>query len=185
MTTRTPSAGTLLVSSPPLGDPNFRRSVVLLCEHDAAGTFGLVLNRVLDLHMEDVLEGFGFPSPPLAYGGPVQPETLHFLHRRPDLLPDAQRLADSLYWGGDFEALRAHFEAGRAAARDFRFYLGYAGWTGGQLASELAGDDWVLTPALAADVFDTAPQELWRQVMQRLGPPHAYLVHYPEDLRVN
>ena len=180
-----PAAGHLLVSAPVLGDPNFRRTVVLLCEHDASGTFGLVLNRLLDLHMADVLDGFGYPSPPLAYGGPVQPETLHFLHRRADLLPDAQPLADGLCWGGDFEQLRAHFDAGRATAQDFRFYLGYAGWSAEQLVGELAGDDWVLTPARASDVFETPPDDLWRTVMERLGPPHAYLVHYPEDLRAN
>ncbi len=183
----TPQPGRLLVSAPALGDPNFRRTVILLCEHDASGTFGLVVNRDLEpvLKLEDVLDGFGFPSPRLGYGGPVQPETLHFLHRRPDLLPTAQPLATGLFWGGDFEQLRAHFEAGRATAPDFRFFLGYAGWSPGQLAAELAGDDWVVTPARAADAFETPPEKLWPTVMQRLGPPHAYLAHYPEDLRVN
>ena len=180
-----PSPGHLLVSAPVLSDPNFRRTVVLLCEHDPSGSFGLVLNRTLDLHLEDVLDGFGYPSPRLRYGGPVQPETLHYLHRRPDLLPGAQFLADGLFWGGDFEALRTHFAAGRLTADDARFFLGYAGWSPRQLAGELGGADWVLTPARASDLFDETPETLWNAVMRRLGPPHAYLAHFPEDLRAN
>ncbi len=185
MTKPVPAPGLLLVSAPTLLDPNFNRTVVLLCEHDESGTFGLVVNRPLDLHLEDVLDGFGYPSPPLRYGGPVQPETLHYLHRRPDLLPESQLLRDGIYWGGDFDLLRAHFGTGLLTGTDVRFFLGYAGWSAGQLGTELREPDWVLTPAIGADLFATEPDALWHTIMRRLGPPHAYLVHYPEDLRTN
>ncbi len=183
--TPVPSPGHLLVSAPVLSDPNFRRTVVLVCEHDPSGTFGLVLNRPLDLHLGDVLDGFGYPSPPLRYGGPVQTDTLHYLHRRPDLLTDAQFLVDGVFWGGDFQQLRDHFATGQMGPDDVRFFLGYAGWSPGQLATELREPDWVLTPAVASDLFAETPDTLWNAVMRRLGPPHAYLAQFPEDLRTN
>jgi putative transcriptional regulator len=180
-----PSAGDLLAAAPVLGDPNFRRSVVLLCETQPDGAFGLVLTDPLELYLADVLDGFADEAHPLMRGGPVQPDTLHFLHRRPDLLPDAREVAPDVWWGGSFDAVRKALRAGTAQGSDFRFYLGYAGWSLGQLEGEIAGDDWLVARATPALVFGTDPSALWRQTMRSLGPPAAYLADYPEDLRVN
>ncbi len=180
-----PTTGDLLAAAPVLGDPNFKRSVVLICETGDEGSFGLVLTDPLDLYLADVLDGFDDEAHPLRSGGPVQPDTLHFLHRRPDLLPHAQLVADGVWWGGDFDQVRAALRDGSAVGADFRFFLGYAGWNAGQLEGEIAGDDWLVAPATAALVFGTEPSVLWRQTMRSLGPPAAYLADYPEDLRVN
>ena len=97
--------GTLLISQPFLGDPNFERSVVLLCrDAPADGSFGLVLNRLTTLTLGDVLDlpapALGAAGLPLYVGGPVEPNTLHYVHRRADL-PGAQAL-------GQDEIGRAH-----------------------------------------------------------------------------
>ena len=109
-------SSSLLISQPFLGDPNFERSVVLLCRHDEEdGSFGLVLNRASNLNLSDVLQ---LPVPddspvgrmPLLIGGPVQPDTLHYLHQRPDI-PEAIALGQDVYWGGDFQVLLAYCSA--------------------------------------------------------------------------
>ena len=76
-----PEAGVLLIAPPMMQDPNFRRTVILLCEHGMEGSFGLILNRSISMHLADVVEDMGDYEGPLSVGGPVQPNTLHVLHR--------------------------------------------------------------------------------------------------------
>ena len=179
------ASGVLLVAPPILDDPNFFRAVVLLCEYDDEGAFGLVLNNPLDLTLSNVLEGFDATDAPLLQGGPVQPETLHVLHRRPDLMPGARPLAGGIHWGGEFDALTDHFASGEAAPDDFRFYLGYAGWSAGQIDAEMERGDWLLADAHADFLFGTEPADVWPRVLRSMGEPYSYLVHYPPDPRMN
>ncbi|HSK11928.1 MAG TPA: YqgE/AlgH family protein, partial [Phnomibacter sp.] len=98
-----PAAGAILISDPFLRDPHFMRTVVFLCEHTGQGSFGFVLNRPFEQTLDEFvpdLEGYMLP---VYYGGPVQPDTLHFLHRLPHLIPGGQKVVNGVYWGGDFE----------------------------------------------------------------------------------
>lgn len=180
-----PAPGVLLVAPPMMQDPNFRRAVVLLCEHGPDGSFGLVLNRPLSLHLSDVLEEPGAYEAPLQMGGPVQPNTLHFLHRFGALVPDAVSLGDGLFWGGDFEHVQALADADDVTPHQLRFYLGYAGWSPGQLDDEIEDDGWILTPAVPPLIFDVAPDDLWRVTMRHMGGEFALLAHFPDDPRMN
>ena len=175
----------LLIAQPMLRDPNFRRSVVLICEHNEAGTFGLILNRPLTLHLAEVLDTFAGYEDPIALGGPVQPDTLHYLHRLPDDLPSAIGVFGDVYWGGDFEALQLLFTTESVDPADCRFFLGYAGWGAGQLDEELAEGSWILCPAATTDVFAAAPDQLWRTLLRRLGGEYALLSNFPDDPRMN
>lgn len=186
--------GTLLVAPPTLGDPNFRRSVVLLCEHHPAeGSFGLSLGRPLeqDLALSDVLD-LGDPAArlagedfPLVLGGPVQPETLHYLHRHPGAVPGATEIAEGVWWGGDFEDVKQLLAEGTASLQSLRFFLGYAGWGAGQLRAELDQDGWILAPADAGVVFPESLDAFWRQIMRRMGGEYALLSNFPDDPRMN
>jgi len=91
--------GSVLISEPFLGDPNFERSVVLICEHETTqGTFGLILNQTSNLLLADVLEENIYPDVPLFVGGPVQHNTLHYLHRRPDLIDGGVKVMNGVTW---------------------------------------------------------------------------------------
>ena len=181
-----PAPGTLLVAPPLSDDANFRRTVVLLCEHGSEGSFGLILNRPLALQLSEVLEGpFGYDAT-LSLGGPVEPNTLHFLHRFADgRVPGAVALPGGVYWGGDFEAVQALVRGGDASAEDLRFFLGYAGWAAGQLDAEIELDGWILTQADALAVFAEDPEKLWRDVLRRMGGEYALLANFPDDPRMN
>lgn len=182
-----PAPGILLIAPPILDDPNFERSVVYLCQTDADGAFGLVLNQPTDLLLAALLDGFERYDRPvqIRQGGPVQPETLHVLHRAPGLVDGGEDLPGGVTWGGDLESLVEAFASNDADAEDFAFFLGYAGWAPGQLDEEIARGDWLLTTARAEDLFETAPEDLWKAVLRRMGAPHSYLVHFPADPRLN
>lgn len=179
--------GTLLVAAPMMQDPNFRRAVILLCEHKVnEGSFGLVLNRPLDVKLGDVMEEFFAYDPQLRLGGPVQRDTLHFLHRHPDAVDGGMALSDGVQWGGDFEAVKALLQGGDVSEGDLRFFLGYAGWSPDQLADEVEEDAWILAPSAADLVFADVPdQQLWRAVLRRMGGEYAILANFPDDPRMN
>ena len=178
--------GTFLISAPMMQDPNFRRSVVLLCEHnEREGTFGLTLNRELDVHLADVLDEHVTYDPPLYMGGPVQRETLHVLHTRPNEIPGGMPLGNDVTWGGDFEVVQQVAKGGDAAPGNLRFFLGYAGWGPGQLRAELGEDAWIPAPGAADLVFETDPGQLWRTILRRMGGEYAFLANFPDDPRMN
>ncbi|MFC0185872.1 YqgE/AlgH family protein [Pseudarcicella hirudinis] len=137
--------GCLLISEPFLKDPNFERSVVLICDHNEQGSFGLVLNHKMSLHLDDVLEENIYPDIPLFAGGPVQPNTLHFIHNRPDVIEGGTEILEGLYWGGKFEDVKKLLNNGVLTAQDIRCFIGYSGWDSGQLAGELKQDSWIVS----------------------------------------
>ncbi|GIV57149.1 MAG: YqgE/AlgH family protein [Bacteroidetes bacterium] len=180
-----PAAGVLLIAPPLLEDPNFRRTVVLLCEYDAEGAFGLVLNRPLVLRLHDVMDMVPDYEAPLFLGGPVQPNTLHFLHRFGERVPGAIHLVDGVYWGGDFETIRQLLADERPTAGDIRFFLGYAGWSPGQLDEEIEQGGWFLEHGTSRAVFTETPDRLWRSVLRSMGGEYAILANFPDDPRMN
>jgi putative transcriptional regulator len=182
--------GTLLISQPFLGDPNFERSVVLLCRDEPTeGTFGLVLNRLTSLTLGDVLDlppaaGSAAAALPIYVGGPVEPDTLHYLHRRADL-PGATDLGQDVYWGGDFELLLSLIGSGVVSGDEVRLFAGYSGWSAGQLANEMQGRSWIRQPASAGKVFTLASDAFWRDILREKGGRFKVLANYPVDPRLN
>lgn len=182
--------GSLLISQPFLGDPNFERTVVLLCSHSQEeGSFGLVLNRPAQLQLGDVLElpgGSVLPPAqlPLGIGGPVQPDTLHYLHQVPDL-PQAVDLGQHVYWGGNFAALLELLLAGRISPDSVRLYAGYSGWTAGQLAEEVRENVWIVHPNAAGKVFTLETDAFWQSILREKGGRFRVLSNYPTDPRLN
>ncbi len=177
--------GSILVASPAIKDPNFKRSVVLVCEHGNEGSFGLILNRPIEVDgnpLDDELEGY---TNGLSFGGPLQPNTLHFIHQLFDDLPDAEPVTKGIYWGGDFERLKAIAMDGDVTDAKLRFFLGYAGWSAGQLEFETSQNDWVVVAADESFVFQTDPRKLWTTIMSQLGGEHEMLAHFPADPRLN
>ena len=177
--------GVLLVAEPALLDPNFRRAVVLLCDHNAEGSFGLILNRPTELHLPEVLaEPVGLKHE-LFFGGPVQTDTLHYLHPYAEAIAEAVPVLDGVSWGGPFDAVVEGVREGAFEASAFRFFVGYAGWGEDQLQDEVDGDGWVVLPGSAADVFEHDPGTLWRDLLRTLGGEYALLSNYPDDPQMN
>lgn len=180
-----PAAGVLLLAAANLLDPNFTRSVVLLCQHGPEGSYGLVLNRPLEHGLVEVLDDLRGWDAPLYAGGPVQRNTLHFLHARADLDIGSHEVLPGVYWGGDFEGLRAALEQHRLRPDECRFFLGYSGWGEGQLEGELKQQSWYLAQGHAENVFVADPRQQWRQILRTLGGSYTLVSTFPDDPRLN
>ena len=180
-----PKTGAVLIAPPMMQDPNFRRTVVLLCEHGVDGSFGLILNRSISLNLTDVVEGMDQYSGPLCMGGPVQPNTLHVLHRYGSTVGESIKISDQIFWGGDFEIIQEKVGKEETSSDELRFFLGYAGWTPGQLDAEIEQDGWIIAPADQAVIFPEDPETLWTTTLRRMGGEYALLANFPDDPRLN
>jgi putative transcriptional regulator len=177
--------GQLLLDGGRLHGSWFHRAVVLICQHDAEGAFGLVLNRPAPTSL---VEALPVPLPerltelPLRVGGPVQPGALSFLHS--DLyLPQASVLPN-LDLGHSLEDL-IELGSSFSTTRRLLVFAGYAGWSAGQLDDEMAREAWLVSAASADSVFDPEPDTLWRRIVKSMGMPYCLLADAPEDWSLN
>lgn len=175
--------GHLLIASPALLDPNFRRAVVLVTEHTEEGAAGLVLNRPSLVEVAAAvpqLETVVDDDEQVWEGGPVEPEAVLVLGEFLDPGEAAVPLFESL----GFPSLDEPDEIVSATTRR-RVFAGYAGWGAGQLEEELANEDWILEQAFADDAFTDQPNELWRDVLSRKGGIYELVARMPEDPSLN
>lgn len=177
--------GQLLLDSGQLRGSFFQRTVVLICQHDAEGAFGLVLNRetgskVGDMVVADLPESL--KERPLYLGGPVQPSALSYLHSD-SFVPDATVIPD-LSLGHSLDGL---VELGSALSptKKVKMFAGYAGWSAGQLEDEMERKAWLTHPASLELVFDTDPAKLWQTILGQKGWKFRILAQMPEDPSVN
>ncbi|WP_020528947.1 YqgE/AlgH family protein [Flexithrix dorotheae] len=175
--------GDVLIAEPFLNDPNFSRSVVLLCEHQEEGSFGLVVNKPALLSIEELSEHL-HGNNEVFIGGPVEQNTLHFIHKFKDL-EDAIPLRDGIYWGGNFEQLKSLNLAGQVDSTNCRFFIGYSGWSQQQLKDELVQNSWVISRIALNFLFDIAPEDLWQKTLRQMGEKYKMLSNYPTDPRLN
>jgi putative transcriptional regulator len=175
--------GQLLIASPGLLDPNFRRTVVLVTEHNEEGAAGLVLNRPSPTEVSEVvpqLEPLVEDGEQVWVGGPVQPNAVLVLGE----FVDPDDAAVPLFGALGFPSLDEPDEVVPMTTRR-RVFAGYAGWGSGQLEDELSREDWIVEPALPDDAFTEAPDELWRDVLRRKGGIYELVSRMPEDPSVN
>lgn len=180
-----PAPGILLIADPFLKDPNFTRTVILLTEHQESGTLGFVLNKPLEYTLEDLIPEAAGLKLPVFSGGPVQMDTLHFLHLYPDTIPGSRRLIDDLSWGGDFELTLSLLRSGDIDPESIRFYVGYSGWSGGQLDTELEGKTWLTVGAKRNVVFHSPAKETWKEALRLMGKDYEVMTNFPIDPQLN
>jgi len=180
-----PASGILLIADPFLKDPHFKRTVVFICEHQKEGSFGFVLNKQFDQTLDELIVNFeGFPIP-VYYGGPVQVDTIHFLHEYPDLIPGGQEVLKGVYWGGDFKMVTKMVINNEIDFNKIRFFLGYSGWSNGQLNEELKEKTWLTVSATRNLIFHPSPDEIWKDSLKHLGGDYEMMINFPIDPQLN
>jgi putative transcriptional regulator len=181
-------SGSLLAATPLLGDPNFRRTVVLIVEDDKdEGTLGVVLNRPTEVPLDQVLESWTslVSGPQVVFrGGPISPNSALAL-----AMP--QGTAEPLGWRSlPGEALKSRLGLVDLGAPpelladgicSMRVFAGYAGWGAGQLRDEIEEGAWYVLPGNPDDAFAAEPERLWEQVLRRQGGELALVATYPDD----
>ena len=180
-----PASGILLIADPFLKDPNFLRTVVLLCEHQTEGSFGFVLNRPLKSTLDELIPELEGHPIQVFDGGPVQKDSLHFLHQLPDEIPGGQEIVPGVFWGGDFDAVITLLQEGRMKPDKIRFFIGYSGWGEGQLNTEMTEKIWLTVAANQKLIFLEKHEEIWKEALRHLGGEFEMMINYPLDPQLN
>ena len=182
----TATTGILLIAEPTLNDPSFTRSVVLICRHSAAdGTVGFVLNEPMETTVAELIEDLANYPIPLCLGGPVQNDTIHYIHQYPEHFDDAVEVMEGVYWGGDFDLLKKYIKDGTIEADKIKFFLGYSGWDAEQLEGEIEEKSWITLDGNKQLIFNTASQFIWQECLNTLGGKYKMMVHFPTDPQLN
>ncbi len=180
-----PAPGILLIADPFLKDPNFLRTVVFLCEHKDEGSFGFVLNRQYENTLDELIPELEGHKLPVFYGGPVQVDTIHFLHQYPEEIPGGLEVTKGVYWGGDFDAVITLIKNENIDVSKIRFYIGYSGWSGGQLSEEMNEKTWLTVKASRKLIFHSNYKNIWKDSLKLLGGDYEMMVNFPIDPQLN
>lgn len=179
------SKGDLLISYPFLEDDYFYRAVICLLEHNEEGSFGLMINKKMPHKIGEVFPLLAHLENNLYIGGPVETHSLFFLHPYPDL-KDTIMVSEGLYWNGDIHELKDMLELDFAKPEEIRFFLGYSGWSPGQIKDEITEDSWLISPPLPSLVFeDNDDDTIWRIAVESLGRDFEPIAHAPIDPNMN
>jgi putative transcriptional regulator len=179
------SPGILLIADPFLKDPNFLRTVVFLCEHKEEGSFGFVLNRKYENTLDELIPELEGHQLPVYYGGPVQMDTIHFLHQYPDQIPGGMEVIKGVYWGGEFDAVINMIKTEDIDFNKIRFYIGYSGWSNGQLDDEMNEKTWLTVEATRKLIFHRNYEEIWKDSLKHLGGDYEIMANFPIDPQLN
>lgn len=180
-----PQKGRLLISEPFLADPYFRRTVVLLCEHNEEGSFGFILNKFIDVGVNELIEDLPQLGSRVSMGGPVQSGNLYYIHTLGQKIEGSVEIVKGVYMGGSFDMLKILLKSGTIKKGMIRFFVGYAGWGHDQLAEEMKERSWLVTPADPKALMDSKKDDLWRQTLLDMGEEYAMLANFPEDPSLN
>lgn len=180
-----PEAGRILISEPFAHDFFFGRSVVLLAEHNQEGSLGVVTNKPLKIKISSVFPDLSGYDDVLYLGGPVKRDNILFIHTIGESVPDSLRLPGGFYWGGDLNRIKHLITAGVAAPSNLRFFMGYSGWSPGQLEGELQRRSWVIAPSDKDILMDNHSEQIWRKSVLSAGKQFAHWINYPIQPELN
>lgn len=165
--TQIPEKGMLLVSPPLMVDGIFHKSVILLLQHSEEGSMGFIINKQTNLSLTDVVNESLEYNEATFFGGPVSINQIQVLHKI-STIPESINVYDSIFWGGDFKILFDMIKKHQLCPSDAKFYLGYAGWSHGQLEDEIKNGSWLIVPAENYNFWDNT-DTLWEKVVKDMG----------------
>ncbi len=177
--------GKILLAEPFMADPNFKRAAVLLCEHGEEGSVGFIMNKPLNMRIDELIEDFPEFESEVLFGGPVQTDTIHYIHNKGELLEGSIKVVDGVFWGGDFEKLKFLIASHLIQPENIRFFVGYAGWSEGQLKDEMVYGSWVTAEMDANYLFKITPSDLWQKVMYNKGDTYTVIAQMPDGVSWN
>jgi len=180
-----PARGRLLLSEPFMGDYYFGRSVILLVEHNKEGSVGVILNKPATAGFNEVLKDFPEFDAPIYIGGPVETNSLFYIHTLGDQIEGAVEIKNGVFWGGDIDSIKEMILLKIIKPEDIRFYIGYSGWGEEQLKSELKRNSWLVAPTNKESIFETDPLEMWSKFIDKMGSEYRYWNKFPIDPNMN
>jgi len=180
-----PEKGKILISEPFLPDTFFNRSIVYLTDHSPEGSVGFIINKKIDLKMSSAITGFEGWDENINMGGPVAPDTIHYLHNLGDMIPKSVFIEDNIFWGGDIDAIREMVKEGAIKRSQIRFFLGYSGWSAGQLERELKEDSWVIAKVKPEIIMSNRGEDAWKRILRGLQNKYRIWADFPDSPEMN
>jgi putative transcriptional regulator len=178
--------GQILIADPFMQDDYFKKSVIALCDYTKnEGAVGFILNKPTHLQMQDVLLDFPEFDGALYFGGPVANETIYYLHTKGDLIGNSKEITNGLYWGGDFHTIKFLIKNEVLTPQDIKFYIGYSGWSPGQIEDEIETNSWIQDELFRNHVFSKEPTNLWQQAMHLKGNHFSVLADMADQVSLN
>lgn len=156
-----------------------------MAEHGIEGSFGIIINKPVEVKLSDIASEFEGFDAPVFLGGPVKTDSLYFIHTRPDLIEEGMPILDGLYWGGNIDMVKELIRHKQLTPNEIRFFIGYSGWIADQLNRELEDKSWVVAMTNPVQVFRSNPLEMWAQTLKKLGNEYKFWVVYPPDPSYN
>jgi putative transcriptional regulator len=160
------SPGKILISTPSLTDPNFDKVVIFIAEYNEKGALGFVINTLFPRTFNELTAYRHSPALPLYAGGPVEKESLFFMHRRPDLITGSTNIIESICLGGDFKQAVQYINDNTLPQSDIKLFIGYCGWDEGELEEEITEGSWLICSTPAQTVFAPHVAMLWEQLYE-------------------
>lgn len=183
-----PGVGTLLVAEPFLKESYFNHAVVVLVDYEPpVSAMGVVINNPTEYKLQEMVDGVKVKEPISVYcGGPVGSDRLYFMHTLGDLIPETRRVGDNLWLGGDFDTLFGIINDGYDVEGHIRFFMGYSGWSPGQLEEEVSKRVWAVSPMVSGrELLRGDGDSVWHDCVRRLGPGFRGWLYHPRNLMAN
>ena len=181
-----PKKGRLLISEPSMEDANFFRSVILLAVHNENESVGFVLNQPTKIKVHHLIEQFPKSDFPIYIGGPVERNSLHYIHTLGTKIEGSQKIMEGLYWGGDFEIVKQMVKNKEVDNDSIRFFAGYSGWDKDQLISEVRENSWIIVPSDKECCMKlSSNKELWSSFIKKMDAKYAIWTNLPADPFLN
>jgi len=158
--------GKVLISEPFLSDLYFKRSIVFLTEHNQEGSVGFILNKPVNMPVTDLLKDFPDIESPVSLGGPVGTNTVHYIHTLGDKVPKSVRVYKNIWWGGDFDVIKALIISNKIRPQQIRFFVGYSGWMPKQLENEISENSWLVTEMEPELIMTQVNKEIWNNILK-------------------
>jgi putative transcriptional regulator len=180
-----PEKGKILISEPFMPDTYFSRSIVYLTDHSPEGSVGFILNKTIDLRLSSAVAGFEGWDEELNMGGPVAPDTLHYIHTLGELIPGSVHIDEDIWWGGEIDVIRNLIRTRHIKKDQIRFFLGYSGWSAGQLDRELKENSWVIAKVKPEIIMANKGLDTWKRVLRSFKNKYRMWADFPDSPEMN
>ena len=179
-----PQKGRIMISEPFLMGNYFNRSTVLLVDYSSKGAVGFILNKPFEAKISELLSIQPGYEPEVFAGGPVGNDSLFYIHTLGDIISGSNRVKDELFWGGNFDELKSAIVSGNAKPDQVKFFVGYSGWSAGQLDDEISENSWLVTEADIKQIMKSN-QNFWLESVKKAGGHYEMWQNFPEDPNSN
>ena len=177
--------GQILVARPLFNDGDFKRSVVLLAEHNKLGSLGFVMNKPMHIALKDVVSDVYNLNIPVYYGGPVAQNQLFYVHTAGKEITESIHIQQNYYWSGNFNQIIEGLKSKTIQPSQIRFFIGYSGWGAGQLQKELKEKAWGLLNSTTTELINKHPDDIWPEQVSRLGANYKVFANIAQEPSLN